>query len=351
MRKYIVENILNNFYSTSIDYDVYIIANTCDKTPYTGPANIEHASDTEFFSRIEFAEIASAIFNVFGYAKVFYSELDFIQYALNNTIKRDECIIYNLSRDGRREGKKSLVPAVCDLLNLRYTGSNAFVISLLRNKYVFSTLLTNEKIPVPKSWIFNLLDGFVFDKPLEEQTIIVKNINESASIGLTNDNIITYNSNLESLQRIKNCCNNMNTDTVLVQQFVPGYECEVLVLKIDGNYIALDPIEIVLGDKKIINSQISNNYMYSFRPLCQTVSIELCNRIQQIAERAARVLNISTYARFDFRITLDMKCYLIDIAGTPYTIKHSSIAYLFQKVYNLTYEDIYKVVVQLSLDD
>ena len=46
------------------------------------------------------------------------------------------------------------------------------------------------------------------------------------------------------------------------------------------------------------------------------------------ATKAASILNIKDYARFDFRIKNGVP-YLFDIAGTPYTIHHSSISYLF----------------------
>ncbi len=349
LRKELVQSVLHTFNASNIDYDVYIIANTCDKTPFIGPAGMKHASEDEFFSRIEFAEIASAIFNVFGYVKVFYSEIDFCKYVFENNIKRNECVVYNLSRDGRCEGKKSLIPALCDLLDLRYTGSNAFVISLLRNKYAFGCLLQRHNIPLPTSWIYNSSEGFLDGQPLSGQEIIIKNLHESASIGLTEDNIITFDNTENTRLKMHNRCTQMNSKTVLVQEYISGYECEVLVLKIKGKYIALDPVEIVLGSQRIISSDVSNNYQYDFAPLYEKFPADLCSKIQAYSEHAAKILNVENYARFDFRITEDMQCFLIDIAGTPYTIQHSSVAYLFQDIYNLAYEDIYKVIVELAI--
>lgn len=68
----------------------------------------------------------------------------------------------------------------------------------------------------------------------------------------------------------------------------------------------------------------------------------------QYAEKAAKILNIKDYARFDFRINSSNGVYLIDIAGTPYSIKHSSIAYLFCNIYGYNYKDIYKTIAALS---
>lgn len=76
----------------------------------------------------------------------------------------------------------------------------------------------------------------------------------------------------------------------------------------------------------------------------------MIDRIKQNAVLAARALNIKDYARLDFRIKGDQP-YLIDIAGTPYTIKHSSIAYLFEKIMHLEYSDIYKVIMACCISN
>ncbi len=73
------------------------------------------------------------------------------------------------------------------------------------------------------------------------------------------------------------------------------------------------------------------------------------NDVRQLAAKAAEILDVKDYARFDFRVR-DGIPYLFDIAGTPYTIRHSSIAYLFDQ-YDLKYEDIYKVIVTCMLSN
>lgn len=76
----IIFTILDYYKQLTIDFDVYIIADTQEKTKYLYTSECAHADESEFFSREEFAEIASAIFYVFGYAHVFYSEMEFIEY-------------------------------------------------------------------------------------------------------------------------------------------------------------------------------------------------------------------------------------------------------------------------------
>jgi D-alanine-D-alanine ligase-like ATP-grasp enzyme len=98
-------------------------------------------------------------------------------------------------------------------------------------------------------------------------------------------------------------------------------------------------------DADILTHDISENYSYDFSIFDGDISEE----IKGISQRAASILNIKDYARFDFRIR-DGKPYLFDIAGTPYTIEKSSVAYLFEQC-GLKYKDIYKTIVTCMLSN
>lgn len=344
--KQLVDEILEQYKREDINFDVYIIADVQKKTAREGDPRIAHADESEFFSRREFAEIASALFYVFGFARVFYSEMSFIEYIIHNKVAPKGCIVYNLSRDGVKPGKKSLIPAFCDLYGIKYTGSDAFVISLLRNKKTYSDVLLQNSIHVPITYIFtpghtsqaDMLNVF------EEMDILIKNIDESASIGLTSR--CRMKLNRESYQQFHDTALEVNPKHVLVQEFIAGIECEVLVIKYQGQYFALNPVEIIFSDGQVfMDSEASNAYRYTFKLLEGASSKE----VQKLATKAAETLNIKDYARFDFRIRNGTP-YLFDIAGTPYTIRHSSIAYLFEQ-YGVNYEDIYKVIVTCMLSN
>lgn len=349
MKLQFLNEIITSFNNKEINYDVYIIANTHNINKETEKWDYIHSTLDEFFSRQEFAEISSAIYNVFGFVKVFYSELEFLDFVLKNKIDRNNLLVFNFSRDGIKEGKKSLIPSFCDLLGIKYTGSNAFVISLLRNKFVYSTFLSHFNIPVPNTCLFNLDMGFLNQEP-SCGTKIVKCVNESASIGMTDNNIITIRNNSGYIKKIEECMKVMSAENALIQDYIEGSECEVTVFKKGDTYFSLDPVMIKIKNNSIITTDISNSYDYEFCLLSDYYDYNICTKISACAEDAARLLNIKTYARFDFRIDTNNNFFLIDIAGTPYAIHHSSIAFIFKR-YNLQYEDIFKVIAQLTLEN
>ena len=142
----------------------------------------------------------------------------------------------------------------------------------------------------------------------------------------------------------------MRVKQILLQQYIDGPECEVLVIQFKNRYYALDPIEIVINGNDFLDTDTSNSYNYSFRKLTEKLASNIVDKIKYMAVKAAAALNIKDYARFDFRIEGNQP-YLIDIAGTPYTIKHSSIAYLFEEVMHLEYNDIYKVIMACCISN
>ena len=69
--KQIIDKILEQYKHEDINFDMYIVADAQTKTVRESDPRISHADESEFFSRMEFAEIASALFNVFGFAGCF----------------------------------------------------------------------------------------------------------------------------------------------------------------------------------------------------------------------------------------------------------------------------------------
>lgn len=85
-----------------------MVANLQMQTKKMSYYTIEHASDSEFFSLSEFEEIASALLKTGLCLNVFYTEIDFVEYILKHYsyLSKETLLVYNLARDGRKEGKK-----------------------------------------------------------------------------------------------------------------------------------------------------------------------------------------------------------------------------------------------------
>lgn len=296
----------------------------------------EKANLIECFTDKEYTEIVNAFLELDIDFEVFFNELEFIEAIINKRIFKDNLIVFNFARNGIKEGKKSLIPSFCDLLKISYTGSNAFVQSLCRNKYIYSILLHQLGISVPKTYAVapNLewLDNRI---PDNLTNVIIKPISESGSIGISNKIIDFKHLNINELKFIHN-------QPMLIQEFIFGEEVECPFYVLNRKVIHLPAVKLLLNDKQFLTTQNSANNNYKFE-----LYNNYCTSLQSIVENVVSVLNITGYGRIDFRITETGEAYLFDIATMPFLCEHSSFTFAMKSL-GLRNADIFKIILCIS---
>lgn len=326
--------------------DIILLTNTRNHTRNIGDLQIQFANEIEFFDEEEFEEILEGIKDAGFYVECYFNEISFINDVLSSKLDSKKIIVYNLARNGKKEGKKSLIPSFCDLLNIPYIGSNAFSISLCRNKYIFSKVLQANNISVPKTWLYLGGRKWANGKPCPGERIIVKPAYESASIGMDEKCIFTYT--IDSEEYIEDLYIKNEKKALIIQEFISGYECEVPFFKCETP-IVLDPVGISLNneyvlDDNILTENISNTYSYDFYLLDSLLPDIIINEIKTTCHKTIEILGIENYGRIDFRVNHNGNIYITDIAASPYTTKHSSFAFLFEQ-YNLPYSSIFTTIL------
>lgn len=297
-------------------------------------------SEAERFSIDEFNEIYQGIVAA-GYfvQAIYFNEIDFINDYIEHPERYKNSLIYSLARNGLGDNKKTLVPAFCELLGLKYTTSPSLSCALARNKYYFSTLFDVHNVPVPESWLFTDEGIWMNGAPEDGTKVICKPAFESASQGINEKGIITVSPELES---------KLLGASYIVQEYIEGAECEVPVFKVGNIVHVFPPIGIDLYGKSILDENASNDNQYGFYQLGERFPSEVITKIQSITERAFRLLQMDVYGRIDFRITSDGKPFIFDVSTTPYTTRHSSFAYAFNQL-GFEYCDIYRAVISAAL--
>lgn len=297
-------------------------------------------SKTERFSVEEFYEIYQGIVNAGYYIKlIYYNERDFVEDYLRYPDKFENCLVYNLARNGVGDNKKTVIPAFCELVGLNYSCSPSLSSALCRNKYYFSTLLDFHGIPSPKSWLLTDEGAWMYNSPPDGINVICKPCAESASQGINENSILPASA--ERFRKFKG-------GKYVIQEYIDGEECEVPVFKIGTTIEVLPPIGINLGKNKIIDEQTSEEYGYSFYDLSETQSNLTIKKIKEHAQKAFQLLGMEVYGRIDFRIDSSGNPYIFDVSTTPYTIRHSSFAYAFELL-GYHYSDIYQAIISAAL--
>lgn len=339
-----IKNNIANLYTYSEEYfeevrqkHVIIIINL-QNSPDNATLRIDQANKVERFTTIEYQEIVESIDELNIDYTIYYNELEFISDVVNEKLKINDIIVFNFARNGLKEGKKSLIPSFCDLLNIIYTGSGAFTQSLCRNKFVYNKYLQQIGITVPQTCGYTPYKEWMGGvTPNNLNKTIIKPIAESGSIGVSKE-IIQYDS------WDKNKVEFIHDQTMLVQEYIEGNEVECPFFVFDGKVVALPAIQLKMNNKNFLDIETSTNNDYTFSILNE----QDANHLYPLLNKIVSALNIKGYGRADFRINTDGKSFLFDIATMPFICEHSSFTFAMR---HLKYKrsDIFKIILSIAI--
>lgn len=330
-----------NYHNSKIDsslLDIVLIAHVREPRGYVNSQQLQ-CSQNERFTVEEFYDIYQGIVNAGFYIKyVFFNELDFISDYTQNPSTYKNSLVYNLARNGAGKNKKTIIPSFCEMVGLKYTTSSSFTCAMCRNKYYFTSLLQANSVPVPQSWFLLKNKEWINHCPPVDTYVICKPASESASQGVDESGIFT----------IKQDSFDEFVGDYIIQEYIDGCECEVPIIKMGNEISVLPPVGIDLFGKNILNDINSDENNYGFYQLYDVCSKDTIEKIQDYAKKTFKIMDMDVYGRVDFRVDKNGNPYVFDISTTPYTTKHSSFAYSFEKM-GLKYSDIYTAIINSAI--
>ncbi len=248
-----------------------------------------------------------------------YEELKSIQAEIHQFRPK---VVFNLLEEFRGEAIfDQNVVSHLELLGVPYTGSNPKGLIISRDKALCKKILTYHKIPTPKFQVFPR-NNTKMQLRLKEFPLIVKCLNEEASLGISQASVVH---SLEKLrERVEFIHEKFKTDAI-VEEFIEGSEYFVGVI---GNYrlqtfpaweLRFDKVKN--PEKQLYSTNAKFDEEYRSRNGITTqraeISEELERYLQKLARRAYRALGISGYARLDLRVDRNGKAYVIEVNPNP----------------------------------
>ena len=231
-------------------------------------------------------------------------------------------IVFNLLEEFRGEAifDQNIV-SYLELLGVAYTGCNPKGLMLSRDKALSKKLLSYHRIRTPKFQVFPR------NQPkrkvrLKDFPLIVKCLNEEASMGISQSSIV--NSEKDLSERIEYIHSRFGVDAI-VEEFIEGREYFVGVL---GNYRlrAFHPRQLVFKnsdrpEKEIYSENAKFSSKYRNRKGVDTekakIDGETLEKLMKLAKKTYRVLGLSGYARVDFRVDSEGNCYVLEANPNP----------------------------------
>lgn len=331
MTEYFIKKLLLKATQALDNYTIIFLANVQDKT-----LNINDYEDasvlTEFLSIEEYEELLISLQNFGFYVITYFNTDDFMIDYFNKKYDEENIIIFEGTQRGIGHARDAYLPAFCDLQNILHTGPNAYVNSICTNKYHWSKLLESHGIRVPNSWRFDST-GWLDHIPDNNTLLIAKPNYECASIGIHQESVSYLTPKyIDFLYRTTDAYR----QSLIVQEFIPGYEVEVPIIISNKKIIILPSVVLSKCDHLCMNYDFldfDNIYddAYSFS-LLKTLNSSWEQSIQECVMKICHILELEQYARIDFRITSEGNFYVTDINSYPHIVRHSSFGYVFEQL-------------------
>jgi D-alanine-D-alanine ligase len=264
--------------------------------------------------------------------------------------------VFNIAEGhGASRSREARVPAVLEMLNIPYSGSDPLTLAVTLDKDCARRLVASAGVPVPMGFVVQPDEHFgsygrrlwsSIDGPFP---VIVKPAWEGSSKGIRQHCIAD---DREQLVEVINELRQAYSQPVLVEEFVQGDELTVGVL---GN----NPPSI-LGVMRVVPVQPSDRFIYSLeikrdyqRQVCYECpppySREVLERIETAAINSYRALGCRDVSRVDFRLRNGIP-YFLEVNPLPGINPETSDLVILAGLRDWSYRQLIATILQNAFE-
>jgi D-alanine-D-alanine ligase len=255
-------------------------------------------------------------------------------------------VVFNIAEGANKRAREAQVPAICDLLGIEHTGSDATCLAITLDKAITKRLLSRDGILTPN---YRLYQGHGRLDTNLTFPVIVKPNHEGTSKGIGGKSVATTP---DQLQEIVQTLWKRFQSPILCEEYIEGKEYTIGLLG-NGTLKVLGPLEIVF-------KPAAGRYpVYSFEakqgtptdnPLFQVVcpvslGKELDRKIANFAKKVFRSLGCRDVSRIDFRVDPKGNIYFIEVNPLPGLAPSFSDLTIMAERGGMTYEILIKRIL------
>jgi D-alanine-D-alanine ligase len=265
-------------------------------------------------------------------------------------------IVFNFAECAHGSSREAQIPAMLDMLQIPYTGSDPLALTTCLDKARTKEILSYHKIPTAKFLLAeSLADLADFNLTFP---IMIKPVAEGSSKGIFNSSYI--NSYRELTDRL--AVNfEIYKQPFLIEEFLPGREFTIALLGNSAETEVLPIIEINLSE---LPKELVPIYSYEAKWVVDTrdnplnifscpanIDKSLYEKISETALRTYKVLRCRDWSRVDIRLDKNDNPSVIEINPVPGVLPDPSDNSCFPKaarVAGLSYEEMINKVLLIA---
>lgn len=299
-------------------------------------------------NRKNIEEIISGIRSL-QYECEYFGGIPELIHAVDCNEKFENCIFLNFSDGMEQNYSRIQAPALLDILNVPYSGSDVFPSALMNNKHFCKQALLNYGILMPKSCIVNK------QIPLQPKELsnwkfplFVKPNCEGSSLGISKSSVCHTLVALEQQVQILI----KEFEELIVEEFVQGVDVTNYLIGNISNYPINEIVSAELFDKSqfavygTIEKQNKLRTLYYNDTFLQP---DLVNKIKKQSVLIAQIIGARDICRIDYRVDLSTNAiYFIEINSAPRFSSSSEIGFIAEHR-GVHFNDIIKIYLDTVL--
>lgn len=252
-------------------------------------------------------------------------------------------LVYSMAQNLSGDGRRSLIPLLCDYYGLINIGGDFISTVMGRSKDIMYSILQPKGFLFPKTYyIYN-------DKDIDDILYVIKNgiwllkpNNESSSIGMQIHNFSQYN---QSILRELLLQYRKTHPVYCIQEFIEGEEVAVPILKIKNKYFCpgISQVDFPKGKNYIDYDMVALGTYGYFE-----YDGELKQRLFEISANVSKTLKLTAMSRIDFRIRNNVP-YIEDIGANPTISTNNGVNQLYCEHLQAQPDCVYALLVYVAL--
>jgi len=261
--------------------------------------------------------------------------------------------IFNLTETLCGSSLLYLPPLYFEQLKLKFTGVDSTGMYLTSDKLLTKKILTINNIPCPTSIS---LDDFTKAKKFLNKPLIIKPVNQEASVGINDKSVRTFKSEKELKDALSS-----SKEKYFAEDFIDGREFNISVIMEDGKPFVLPPAEMKFidfpeGKPKIVGYQAKwseTSFEYSHTQRCfsfDDCDTPLIESLKKLCEKIYTIFCKKGYIRVDLRLDKNEKPFIMEINANPCIAKDSGFTAAHLKA-GFDYNTMIRKIVDQALKE
>lgn len=276
-------------------------------------------------------EIISAVKSL-GYDCDYFGGIPELIHAIDQKREFKNCLFLNLTDGMEQNYSRVQAPALLEIMNVPYSGSDVFPTVIMNNKHFCKQALQGNDICMPESCIVNqFIPLDLHDLDSWSYPLFVKPNCEGSSLGISSKSVC------HTKEEVEHIVNELlqSFDEIIIEEYVSGIDVTNYLIGNNETYYINDVITAELFDTTsypVYDSKAKQNKLRTLFYNEEKIDSNTVKNIKMQSKKIAKIIGAKDICRIDYRLNVNtQKFTFIEINSAPRFSSTSEIGFIANK--------------------